>query len=199
MNRWFYTTLLVPCSCCCSTVSKPTRSEAAGGISVLRAAREGGRRGAGSFFFFSRRRGDSCRATVHSRARGASITRHSRASCVPSCSVSCSRRWRRTPPRPSSPRPSPPVDWMGKRGERRGVVRKKSFGPKKSRGQSQQWTFRRTRGPLRIRTLAAFLAAFFSCFSRSTAAMISICVGGRFSRFCAFPLFRMPTPNSTPC
>jgi hypothetical protein len=47
------------------------------------------------------------------------------------------------------------------------------------------------------RTFAALLAAFFSCFSRSTAAMISICVKGRFSRFFALPLFRRPSPNST--
>ena len=47
------------------------------------------------------------------------------------------------------------------------------------------------------RTFAALLAAFFSCFSRSTAAMISICVKGRFSRFFALPLFRIPSPNST--
>ena len=49
------------------------------------------------------------------------------------------------------------------------------------------------------RTFAALLAAFFSCFSRSTAAMISICVKGRFSRFFALPLFRRPSPNATEC
>jgi len=42
-------------------------------------------------------------------------------------------------------------------------------------------------------------AAFFSCFSLSWAAKISIWVGGLFSRFCAFPLLRIPWPNSTPC
>ena len=47
------------------------------------------------------------------------------------------------------------------------------------------------------RTFAALLAAFFSCFSRSTAAMISICVKGRFSRFFDLPLLRRPSPNST--
>ena len=50
-----------------------------------------------------------------------------------------------------------------------------------------------------LRTLAALRAAFFSCFSLSMAAMISIWVGGLFSRFCAFPLLRIPWPNSTPC
>lgn len=47
--------------------------------------------------------------------------------------------------------------------------------------------------------MAALRAAFFSCFSLSMAAMISIWVGGLFSRFCAFPLLRIPWPNSTPC
>ena len=49
------------------------------------------------------------------------------------------------------------------------------------------------------RTLAALLAAFFSCFSLSTCAMISIWVSGRFSRFFALPLLRRPSPNSTEC
>lgn len=49
-------------------------------------------------------------------------------------------------------------------------------------------------------TLAALRSAFLACFSLSTAAMISICVGGLFSRFTFFfPLFRIPLPNSTSC
>lgn len=47
--------------------------------------------------------------------------------------------------------------------------------------------------------MAAFLAAFFSCFSLSTAAMISIWVSGRFSRFFALPLFRIPSPKCKSC
>ena len=54
-------------------------------------------------------------------------------------------------------------------------------------------------GGLLARTFTARLAAFFSVFSRSTAAMISICVNGRFSRPFALPLFRIPWPNSTEC
>ena len=54
-------------------------------------------------------------------------------------------------------------------------------------------------GNVGLLTLAALRAAFFSCFSLSMAAMISIWVGGLFSRFCAFPLLRIPWPNSTPC
>ena len=50
-----------------------------------------------------------------------------------------------------------------------------------------------------LRTLAALRAAFFSCFSLSMAAMISIWVGGLFSRFFCPPLLRIPWPNSTPC
>ena len=50
-----------------------------------------------------------------------------------------------------------------------------------------------------LRTLAALRAIFFSCFSLSWAAKISIWVGGLISRFAVFPLLRIPWPNSTPC
>jgi len=97
------------------------------------------------------------------------------------------------------------VYWSAKakrEGKRKGASRKRIGANRVGADATRDFsTDRRSRwgGGLLARTFTARLAAFFSVFSRSTAAMISICVNGRFSRPFALPLFRIPWPNSTEC
>ena len=121
-----------------------------------------------------------------------------RASCVPSSSSSCCRRLGRTPRVRGAPLSWPPVVSRASRERGQRVMdEKKRNGARLGKRRSRYGVSPETSGGLR--TLAALRAAFFSCFSLSMAAMISIWVGGLFSRFCAFPLLRIPWPNSTPC
>ena len=54
-------------------------------------------------------------------------------------------------------------------------------------------------GKRRVAHLGRLARRLLLLFLPLWAAKISIWVGGLFSRFCAFPLLRIPWPNSTPC